>query len=111
MTERTVAFETRAAIEPQRDDRLAIGQRWRELGRRRPVDRDHLRSGRRRYVFLARITRFLQPLALRGGVLGGIARRLAPPLRAWTKARELRPAAPRSFRDVWRDGLGEGERR
>jgi hypothetical protein len=29
----------------------------------------------------------------------------AGPLRAWSAGRELRPLAPRSFRELWRAGL------
>src|SRR5437762_38769 len=33
--------------------------------------------------------------------------RIMPPLGAWTKWRDLRPLAPRSFREQWRAGLGD----
>jgi L-lactate dehydrogenase complex protein LldF len=39
------------------------------------------------------------------GKQGAVASRLAPPLGAWTAWRDLRPLAPRSFRDLWREGV------
>ena len=41
------------------------------------------------------------------GELRGLRARMAPPLGAWTAWRDLRPLAPRSFRELWRDGLEE----
>ena len=46
----------------------------------------------------------------RVGKQNAVAERLAPPLGAWTAWRDLRPLAPRSFRDLWRDGLDGGAR-
>jgi len=66
-------------------------------------------SGPRRYRMAAALTRWFQPLVARPGVLQNIAKRLAPPLGAWTAARELRPADPRSFRARWRKGIPEDE--
>jgi L-lactate dehydrogenase complex protein LldF len=39
-----------------------------------------------------------------------ITARMAPPLGAWTAWRDLRPLAPRSFRDLWRDDLRDAPR-
>jgi L-lactate dehydrogenase complex protein LldF len=39
------------------------------------------------------------------GKVGGLVARLAPPLAAWTSARDLRPIEAKSFRRQWRDGV------
>lgn len=59
-------------------------------------------AGPRRYRLAAWGTRVLQPVAVRDGLMGRMARRAVPPLGAWSAARELRAAAPRSFREEWR---------
>lgn len=43
------------------------------------------------------------------GKVGGSISQLAPPLSAWTNARDLRPLAKSSFREQWRSGLSNGE--
>ena len=58
----------------------------------------------------AKAGRFFQRLVMRDGRIGkvgGILSRLAPPLGAWTSARDMRPMAQRSFRELWRDGLAD----
>ena len=59
----------------------------------------------------ASIARVLQRITRSdGGRVGaqtGILSRLAPPLGAWTAWRDLRPLAPRSFRELWRESLGD----
>jgi L-lactate dehydrogenase complex protein LldF len=60
------------------------------------------------YEWNAKIGRLLQGLIMREGRIGKVGAtlsRLAPPLGAWTGARDLRPIAQRSFRELWRDGL------
>jgi len=37
------------------------------------------------------------------GKVGGLMRRLAPPLAAWTATRDLRPIDSRTFRERWRE--------
>jgi len=61
-------------------------------------------GGPRRYRATSWLVRRLQPLAARPGLAQRLARRLAPPLAAWTAGRELRPADPRPFRARWRAG-------
>ncbi|TDJ66601.1 MAG: iron-sulfur cluster-binding protein [Planctomycetota bacterium] len=64
-------------------------------------------AGPRRYRFTAWVTRIVQPVVVGDGRIGRLARRLVPPLGAWTAARELRAAAPRSFRAEWRRTKGK----
>lgn len=66
-------------------------------------------AGPRRYRLAWAVARPLQRLAARGGRAGRLAARLCPPFAAWTAARELRPAAARSFRAQWRRELSRGE--
>ena len=47
-------------------------------------------------------------LAQRPLVRGGAVRWLPGPLSGWTRHRTMRPLPPRSFRDMWADGLGDG---
>ncbi len=61
-----------------------------------------LMSGRRRYAFLQRALRMGRPL-LMTGTLRRWLERCVPPLQAWTAARELRPPAKQSFRDLYRE--------
>jgi L-lactate dehydrogenase complex protein LldF len=62
----------------------------------------------RLYELSAKFGRLLQrPMVRRGriGKMGGFLAQLAPPLGAWTNARDLRPIAQSSFREQWRAGL------
>jgi L-lactate dehydrogenase complex protein LldF len=55
-------------------------------------------AGPRRFAAAQRVGRVLQrPLVRRGTI-----RRLPRPLAAWTRTRDLRPAAPETFREWWR---------
>jgi L-lactate dehydrogenase complex protein LldF len=61
----------------------------------------------RLYEFSARLGHLLQRFIKRGdriGKVGGLIGRLAPPLAAWTSARDLRPIEAKSFRQQWRQG-------
>jgi len=58
------------------------------------------------YRWSGKLARMLQPLVVRGGKIGkvgGLMRRLAPPLAAWTATRDLRPIDSRTFRERWRE--------
>jgi L-lactate dehydrogenase complex protein LldF len=59
----------------------------------------------RLYEFSARLGFLLQRFIKRGdriGKVGGLIGRMAPPLAAWTSARDLRPIEAKSFRQQWR---------
>jgi L-lactate dehydrogenase complex protein LldF len=62
----------------------------------------------RLYEWTGRTFRFLQHLTMRQGKIqkvNGLAGRIAPPLGAWTAARDLRPIERRTFRERWRESL------
>jgi L-lactate dehydrogenase complex protein LldF len=62
------------------------------------------------YEWNAKAGRLFQRLVMRDGRIGkvsGFLSRLAPPLGAWTSARDMRPIAQRSFRELWREGLAD----
>ena len=55
----------------------------------------------------ARLGRLAQRLLPKAGGKGGWIRRAPLPLLSrWTRARDLPPLAPKSFREIWRDELG-----
>jgi L-lactate dehydrogenase complex protein LldF len=56
-------------------------------------------GGARRFAIGARLGRLAQRPFLRAGRI----RRLPGPLAGWTKSRDLKPIAPQSFRDWWKE--------
>ena len=62
----------------------------------------------RLYEWGVKLSRVLQRFIVRDGRIGKVGSmfsRLAPPLGAWTSARDLRPLATRTFREQWRREL------
>jgi L-lactate dehydrogenase complex protein LldF len=62
------------------------------------------------YNLSMRAARLLQRVVARDGRIGDVsslAGEMAPLLGAWTRWRDARQIAPRSFREQWRDGLSE----
>ena len=60
------------------------------------------------YEFSGKFGRLLQRFVVRGnrvGKVGPVLAWLAPPLAAWTSARNLRPIEPKSFRAQWRENI------
>jgi L-lactate dehydrogenase complex protein LldF len=87
--------ETEARIKKRRRERLAF--RIFAFVMTRP----------RVYEFSIKLGRLLQrPIVRRGRILkvGGMLASVAPPLSAWTNARDLRPIAESTFREQWRKG-------
>ena len=63
----------------------------------------------RLYEWNGKLLRVFQRFIVRGGKIGKLGNTLtmiAPPLGAWTKARDLRPIDARSFRERWRETNG-----
>ncbi len=59
------------------------------------------------YMLSVKLGRVFQRLIVRQGTIGkagSVISRLAPPLGAWTAARDLRPLAETTFREQWRSG-------
>jgi L-lactate dehydrogenase complex protein LldF len=62
----------------------------------------------RLYEWSARLSRLLQQFIVRDGRIGKVGAllsRIVPPLGAWTRARDMRPLATRTFREQWRREL------
>ena len=67
----------------------------------------------RLYEWSVGLSRVLQRFIVRDGRIGKVGSlltRLAPPLEAWTSARDLRPLATRTFREQWRGELANQNR-
>jgi L-lactate dehydrogenase complex protein LldF len=59
------------------------------------------------YRLGTKFARFFQRFVVRDGKIGeqsGLISKLAPPLGAWTAWRDAPAIAPKSFREMWRDG-------
>lgn len=65
-------------------------------------------SGQFSYRLGTKIARLIQKLVVRDGKIGkasGLIAKLLPPLGAWTAWRDAPVVAPRSFREMWKDGI------
>jgi len=63
----------------------------------------------RLYEWSGKLLRVFQRFIVRGGKIGKVGNVLtmiAPPLAAWTNARDLRPIDTRSFRERWQETDG-----
>ena len=68
---------------------------------------------RRLYEWSVGLSRVLQRFIVRDGRIGKVGSllsRLAPPLGAWTSARDMRPVASVTFREQWRRELAHKNR-
>src|SRR5437870_5128988 len=60
----------------------------------------------RLYEWNGKLLRVFQRFIVRGGkigTVGGVLTMIAPPLGAWTRARDLRPIEAKTFRERWRE--------
>jgi L-lactate dehydrogenase complex protein LldF len=111
--------------EDRRQEQEADGRKQTAGGRRREAE-SKLRKRRmeriafklwaavmtrpRLYEWSAKLSRVLQRFIVREGRIGKVGAmlsRLAPPLGAWTRARDMRPLASLTFREQWRRELSK----
>ncbi len=78
---------------------------------RAQVIEQHAGKGRwlERLLFRAYAAVMARPRTYEWAMRVARALHIMPPLRAWTKWRDLRPLAPRSFREEWRAGLAKAD--
>src|SRR5437667_181809 len=98
----------------------AGGGRRQEAGRAKRRRLEHLAfkiwaavmTRPRLYEWNGKLLRVFQRFIVRGGKIGkvgGVMTMIAPPLSAWTEARDLRPIEEKSFRERWRETNGFGD--
>jgi len=86
---------------------LRLRARAVEEGRRGALERYGFRSWARAMETRARYERATKMLRRAQGVVPKVVQRSVKPLSAWLAGRELRPLAPRSFRELWKDGISD----
>ena len=89
-----------AAENPERKPKFAEGLAFKMYGR--------AWSGPFSYGLGMKAARLMQKLVVREGKIGkasGLIAKLLPPLGAWTAWRDAPAIAPRSFRQMWKDGI------
>src|SRR5437660_9363582 len=105
-------FYLRAEI-TEGPERQEAGGRRQEAGRAKRRRLEHLAfkiwaavmTRPRLYEWNGKLLRVFQRFIVRGGKIGkvgGVMTMIAPPLSAWTEARDLRPIEEKSFREQWR---------
>ena len=60
------------------------------------------------YNFGTKTARLMQKFVAKNGKIGkvsGLMAKIAPPLENWTEFRDAPTIAPKSFRDIWKEGL------
>jgi L-lactate dehydrogenase complex protein LldF len=101
----------RAEITQKSQESEVRGQKW-ETIKRRKSERLAFKvwaavmTRPRLYEWSGRLFRALQRVVVHGGKIGkieGLLSRIAPPLGAWTSARDLRPIEAKTFREQWQE--------
>ena len=89
-----------SAANPERRPKFAEGLAFKIYGK--------AWSGQISYGLGTKAARLIQKLIVRDGKIGkasGLIAKLLPPLGAWTAWRDAPAVAPRSFREMWKDGI------